>query len=371
MRKFRGGLASRPILCLLLFFLLTSVQVSHVAAQAASPNAPTPANTPNVQPTKEAPKTDQTKKPLPGLPSSAPTETQKSDNTNPPTTAAQPTAKSSDTQRSTKGTPSSQSLPGLTTESSSPTDTATSSSKDTLVLPSLTGAVTIPTPQVPPKEGAPYLAKSNLPEGTIFIAVGAALGVVGLAVIAWRVLVAWSINRSVRRAANNIHHSDATALLHPNTRKSGLYQQTARASVSTEKMNKDRHSRVVSTHTPNQSLFFSPTAGASMHTAGNRASGYLPAGYYSASSATPGGGSGLTHLSTSTIGLSPMGPQAQGYSRTRSGPSPPSSPGLPPSSRGHDQAQRSTSSLNLSAPPQGRAPSAYLEDLFENHAPGR
>jgi len=146
--------------------------------------------------------------------------------------------------------------------------------------------------------------------------------------------------------------------------------------MSMEKLGTNgRHSTVGQrTHTPNSSLFFSPTAGAGIHTPGNRGSGYLPAGYYTAGSAPPGGGPGMAHLSSSSIGLSPLGPQSQGYSRTRSaGPSPPGSPVPPPSrgGHGHDAMQPSTSSLNLSVPPQGRAPSAYLEDLFENHAPGR
>ncbi|TPX23040.1 hypothetical protein DIZ76_014922 [Coccidioides immitis] len=361
MRRPRGGLASRPILCLLLVFFLTSFLAGHVAAQRDDPSDRPDTDRP--EPTREVTQTnsptrpDRTQTPPPSPP---PTDRETA-------TARTPTPQPTETE--------SRNLPGLSTESSTPTTTQDSTSSRSrsgpaFTLPSLTGGPTIPTPQIPPKEGAPYLQKSNLPEGTIFIAVGAALGLVGVIVVAWRLLVAWSVNRSVRRATNNSHHSDATALLHASNRKS-VYQSSAGAPASREKMSKERHSRVGPTHTTNQSLFFSPTAGASMHTAGNRGSGYLPAGYYAASGAAPGGGSGLAHLSGSSIGLSPLGPQSQGYSRTRSGPSPPGSPGLPPGSRGHDQAHLSTSSLNLSVAPQGRAPSAYLEDLFENHPPGR
>ena len=53
---------------------------------------------------------------------------------------------------------------------------------------------------VPPKVGG-YIQKSNAPEGTLFIAVGSVLGALGLAVLAWRGIVAWSVNRSVRRSA--------------------------------------------------------------------------------------------------------------------------------------------------------------------------
>ena len=68
------------------------------------------------------------------------------------------------------------------------------------------------------------------------------------------------------------------------------------------------------------------------------------------------------------------------YSRNNS---PPGTPSLPPSRGGgppdspyngrlSTQAlvNQSSSSLNLNTPTQGRAPSAYLEDLFENHPPG-
>ncbi|KMU91468.1 hypothetical protein CIHG_09337 [Coccidioides immitis H538.4] len=79
-----------------------------------------------------------------------------------------------------------------------------------------------------------------------------------------------AVNRSVRRATNNSHHSDATALLHASNRKS-VYQSSAGAPASREKMSKERHSRVGPTHTTNQSLFFSPTAGASLHTAATEA----------------------------------------------------------------------------------------------------
>lgn len=106
-----------------------------------------------------------------------------------------------------------------------------------------------------------------------------------------------------------------------------------------------------------------------------RGSGYLPAGYYAAGNAAPGGGMGMTHIGGGGSGL---GNQNHRYSRARSvGPSPPRSPSLPPS-RGNELAMgrpstagltmhASNSSLNLSIAPQGRAPSAYLDDLFESH----
>ncbi|PGH11491.1 hypothetical protein AJ79_04866 [Helicocarpus griseus UAMH5409] len=357
MRRSRG-LASRPLLVFALFFCLVLL-IGRVGAQIPdgegiplpgdepSPpeqNPDQPGRQPNPDPTDEPSPTD----PLPN--DKKPTETQTEDN-------SQPTDAPTQTKIE---------LPGITTDATTTADDPTKTDS----LPSLPPLFQIPTPQVPPggAAGAPYLQPSTVPEGTIFIAVGAALGVFGLAVFAWRALVAWSINRSVRRAATRPNQTDATALL--SKRKSGVYRQPPGASMSMEKMggSSARHSTLPPrTHTPNASLFFSPTAGANMHAAsGNRGSSYLPAGYYAAGSATPGSGSGMAHAGQS-IGLSPLGPQSQGYARTRS--TPPASPSLPPTSRGHEQLYPSTSSLNLSAAPQGRAPSAYLEDLFENHHP--
>ena len=150
-----------------------------------------------------------------------------------------------------------------------------------------------------------------------------------------------------------------------------------------------RSNYMANTRSPssNSGLFFSPTAaaGAGPHgAAGKRGSGYLPAGYYSAASATPGGGGGgmrghagdrqsMPYMPSS---LSNLGPQSQGYIHTPTL-SPPSSPGLPPAgmrdaasnlSR-HSLPPGSTSSVNLQSPSQPRAPSAYLEDLFDSHAP--
>ncbi|OAX82412.1 hypothetical protein ACJ72_03240 [Emergomyces africanus] len=292
MRRSRG-LASRPLLLLVLFLCLV-VLVGKVGAQV--PDDPDDEEDP--RPTTKIPKPPPTTK----------TNDPRPSRTDPPKTEESKSKETEKPSETEKGT-----LPPLTTE-------APSTTSDNAVLPSLTDdsplslppLFKIPTPQVPPAAGAPYLQVSNLPEGTIFIAVGAALGLFGLIVFLWRALVAWSINRSVRRAATRPNQTDSTAAL-LNKRKSGVYRQPAAgASMSMEKMGSigARHSGLPPrTHTSTSSLFFSPTAGAGMHTSGNRGSGYLPAGYYAAgSAATPG----------QSIGLSPLGPQTQGYARTRS-----------------------------------------------------
>ncbi len=227
------------------------------------------------------------------------------------------------------------------------------------------------------------MQKSNLPEGTVFICVGAALGFIALVVLAWRGLVAWSLHRSVRRAAiaQSSKYGGETKKGRYKPPPSQFYSTGPGSTLSLDHLASSRGGS--KTNTPSRgSLFFSPTAGAGMQTPGNRGSGYLPAGYYAAGNAAAGGGTGMTHLGGGNpTSLGTLRPKSPRYSRAQSvGPSPPISPGLSPNRSGEAaygrpstaglSTQASTSTLNLSAPPQGRAPSAYLEDLFENHAPG-
>ncbi|KAH8698299.1 hypothetical protein BGW36DRAFT_375844 [Talaromyces proteolyticus] len=250
-------------------------------------------------------------------------------------------------------------LPALTTTTTDSTSTSTG-------LPRLTestsNSIPIPTATVPPTSNAPYMQQSKVPEGTVFIGVGAALGFIGFSLLAWRAMVAWSINRSVRRAAYELAQSENKSLLRNKrrSRRHSTHRKSRReargTSMSMDKLSKsDRISHLSSTKNPasQSNLFFSPTAGAGSHQSMNRASTYLPAGYYAAGNATLGS-----------------------HSQVNLGRSPPGSPSLPPS-RGHDANRSShhvgasTSTLNLNVPPQGRAPSAYLEDLFDSHPPAR
>jgi len=109
-----------------------------------------------------------------------------------------------------------------------------------------------------------------------------------------------------------------------------------------------------------------------MNSAGNRGSNYLPAGYYAAGASQPGNGNGMTHIGNGpSVSLANLGPQRDGYARAQSiGPTP---PGTPPF-RAHLHAA-SASTLNLNQPPgDQRAPSVYLDDLFDREdghvAPG-
>ena len=277
-----------------------------------------------------------------------------------------------------------------TTDSSSTTSTISSSgssaSASSTDAAALTGLPKLaqdnyPAPTVPPTADAPFMQKSSLPDGTVFICVGAALGFIGALVLAWRGLVAWSLHRSVKRAA--IAQSSKYSRVGDNRANNGksagpYFSPGPGSTLSLDHLAAGGKAGGKTSSSAHGSLFFSPTAGTGMQSPGNRGSSYLPAGYYAAGSSAPGGGSGMTHVGGGGIGLSNLAPQNHRYSRARStGPSPPGSPSLPPS-RGADSTlgrlstagltmHASNSSLNLSAPPQGRAPSAYLEDLFENH----
>jgi hypothetical protein len=303
------------------------------------------------------------------------------------TTAATTADTSSTTDSATTSSDDSTTTSAATTtdSSSSSTTDATSSSTDSSSSSSSSSTSGYPIVTVPPTADAPYMQKSKIPEGTLFIVVGAVLGAIGLAILAWRALVAWSVNRSVRQAAM-VRSSETKGLLRTKKRRSRSRRSSSETGVTLEKLgggghhhhrHSHRHHRSPSTKTPssNSALFFSPTAGMHHSSSSNRRSAYLPAGYYNTGSAAPP----RTHEARfSAADLPGMGPQSQGYTRAKTAPSPPESPGLSPAANEQDTTPRrsarrsraedpSTSSVNLSSPPQGRTPSAYLEDLFDNH----
>ncbi|KAF1815846.1 hypothetical protein P152DRAFT_389913 [Eremomyces bilateralis CBS 781.70] len=332
------------------------------------------------------------------------------------TTKETSTAKTSskdDDETSTGSAASASSAPSIT---DAPSLSTTSNSAFKLTgLPTIAGAG-IPTMIVPNTAQAPFMQKSNLPEGTVFIVVAAILGFLAFCVLVWRASIAWSLKQSVRRAAMAQTLPDSKALLAPGgapnapgSRGRVYPHGTANnmsSSLSLEKLSnagkgtslmKDNPKRKSTGPAPgpSTSLFFSPTAGAGIHTstspvpgispsATRTPSAYLPAGYYPTGTGLPAGGANSTTLGAvpgAPMGgsLLNMGPSAQGYQRARSlGTDEPGSPQLPPS-RGYDRGSvydrssiPSTSTLNLGAPrdPNQRVPSAYLEDIF-NRQDGR
>lgn len=354
-------------------------------------------------------------------------------------TATRTTARSTSSSARSTSTPStatSRSSSGssaTTTGSSSATSTGSSTSNSIFHLtglPTIEGA-SIPTLVIPFTADAPFMQKSTLPEGTVFIAVGAVLAFLGFCVVLWRGVIAWTINRSVKKAAlASMMASDIKSgagwLSNPLKPSGGFYKHAPDGSNMSldnltsagKPISNSRHTKIRDNKNgpPSNSanLFFSPTASVGAGTAPmaglstQRGSSYLPAGYYASPSAQAGGGASNTMIGG---GLAP------GYqgARPRSsvGTPEPDSPGLRPQQRhstrtgGHLQlpgqqddnrasyvssASRPTSMLNPSQPglysqasssslavgtglvddslPGSRAPSAYLDDLFENHGNG-
>lgn len=246
-----------------------------------------------------------------------------------------------------------------TTESkTSPTKTTsskTTSSKEskTSSTSSASTDYSYPPPAVPPTINAPFMDRSTMPDGTVFIAVGAILGTFGLAILVWRAIVACLLHRSVARAAAAQHIANEKSTHLP---PAGMAKKSKRKPSSPGRGGGRRTSRgPMPSHTPSQSnLFFSPTAAGSAGMGSNRDSRYLPSGFYAAGSA-PAPPANYTSLRPDSRG--------QQFSRsTLRDVSPEGSPQY--AARGGDP---SMSSLNLAQAPGQRAPSAYLDDLLDEN----
>ncbi|KAI6248243.1 hypothetical protein HI914_03322 [Erysiphe necator] len=263
------------------------------------------------------------------------------------------------------------------TQTSTPTISVTSTDDGALTnLPTLTGGYTIVPPSVPPTQNAPYMRQSNLPEGTVFIVVGATLGFLALSVLAWRMGVAWCLHRSVRKAAFSQSMSNTKAIYRtiatPSVPNAPLYRYSDRgSSISLSGLgNKGgktgSKSGTAHSNSNTANLFFSPTAGTSIQNGPKGSSNYLPAGYYSAGSSVPMNTAGQAPFSGPGISLSNLSVQSQGFRRSRSfDPSPPDSPLTRPESNRNHQANASILSLSQTNCGSDLAPSAYLEELFD------
>ena len=294
-------------------------------------------------------------------------------------------------------------------------------------VPTIAGAG-IPEIGVPWTAGASFQQKSSLPEGTVFIAIGAILAFLGACVLLWRGMVAWSINRSVKRAAlasvgagekSTWGGGASSGYRSVSQNKASLYKD-AGSSMSLDQLtsagkplNKPhfRDSTLERRETPPADLFFSPTAQANnrQSTLSHRNSAYMPSGYYASPNSAAAGGLGNTTMGGDgdhrhSHSIAPYANRSSYMGE----PSPPGSPSLPPTrssqgyrasreglkappsregrrsylsaepKSGHSSAlyaQPSSSSLmvgsnSVSDLGGSRAPSAYLEDLFENHGNG-
>lgn len=325
------------------------------------------------------------------------------------TSAAESTTKTTAKSTDATTTDSSSSAKSTNTDSSSSgTFVATDSSSTAVAgptdLPTIAGAG-IPTMIVPYTANAPFMQHSSLPQGTVFIVVGAVLAFLGACVLFWRALVAWSINRSVKQAAiASIAGNDKASKTWGgsstgyNPVKGSLYKD-AGSNMSLEALNaagKPLKTDTSRKQPPPEGLFFSPTAHNRLSDAGlgsrpvsqvmggNRSSTYLPAGYYANSAAQAGGGAGAT-----TIGGN-LAPYARNSTYENSPPTTPGHTGnrssyLRAGSRdglggsrnsylepraGHTSGSYNTQPRSNDGLPGSRAPSAYLEDLFDNHGAG-
>ena len=262
-------------------------------------------------------------------------------------------------------------LPALTTAAPAASSASKKVAQAVTGLPSLTPAdgndYALPTVTPPPAKGALFMQPYTLPEGTVFICVGAGLALCGLVVLAWRGLVAWSLHRSVRRATQQPPGIlDAKPLTHmggggggggggAKTGGGGFYAAGPGSTLSLDQLAASNRSPGAN----NSSLFFSPTSAPAPAPLDRRASAYLPAGFYVAGnrkSQGPPSNSSQTHFARA--------PRAPGAS-------PPGTPLMAPASRGAPGSagtvRASDSQTSLNVAPTGRAPSAYLEDLFESH----
>jgi hypothetical protein len=367
------------------------------AADTASPAQNTPA-------TPTTPAAAQATTPTPAA-VNTPANTPAPANNNTPSNQQTPAQQSSQ-QPANNNTPSSAGTTGPTVangpsvaitgipSSTSSQSSSSSASQSGSAFGGLTGLPTIegysiPSMVVPDTANAPFMKVSTLPEGTVFIIVGAFLAFIGVAVLFWRGLVAYSVHRSVKRANEKLRQPETMKLVKPGV--GGASQFTNGSNLSMDHLsttpggtltrknpNATPRSNIASNAAAarSSSLFFSPTAGPGNHSSTylpqNRSSSFLPSGFYAApGAASPAGGAQATHIGTAS---------ANRYSRASRyhDVSPPDSPALPPS-RGQDSNRRpshsmyqaSTSSLNLNVPgnahPGGRAPSANLEDMLGDY----
>ena len=361
---------------------------------------------------------------VPNLASATKTQASTTGDTTSQSTKAQNNAKST-TQGLTNA-------PQITSASSSDglatAGTLTQSAFHRSGIPTIAGAG-IPTMVIPYTANAPFMKKSNLPEGTFFIAVGATLAFLGACVLLWRGLVAWSINRGVKRSAMaSMQHSEkprTTSYWGGSTNhgynrvstagRGSFYKDLGGHSnvsldnlTSAGKVTKPHfrdsvveRNNTSSSNAPPTNLFFSPTAQATQQRDSpyRNSSGYMPSGYYASPNSQAAGGNTATTIG----GLNPGHniQRASAALSAHSAPSPPASPGLPLQSRGSRNTpsrdglrapssrdglgsarnstylytQPSSSSLMVGGASGSdlagsRAPSAYLEDLFENHGNG-
>ncbi|CAK7273000.1 hypothetical protein SEPCBS57363_005431 [Sporothrix epigloea] len=292
--------------------------------------------------------------------------------------SAAPPPKASSTTTSKKGT-----VAITATGDQQPSDTGkipvmtSSAAPPKLDLPTLPpnagGVPKYPAPSVPPTQNAPFMQHSNLPDGTVFIAVGAILGGFGVALLIWRAIVAYLLHRSIARAALAQHVANDKAAFAPPAAPFYMYSDRdsslnlggsgvggSSAALSARGVRRTNRGPTPSATPSQTNLFFSPTApGASnLGSSSNRDSRLLPSGFYAAGNAMP---AGAAH--GQSINMTNLRPDSR-HGRNI-GPSPPDSPNFGPMRTNLASRNMSGSSVSLTGPVTGRAPSAFLDDLLD------
>lgn len=306
------------------------------------------------------------------------TTTKSDDSTSTKTTAAAATTTSDTTTNdgTTTSAAATTSMPALST-----TTTSDAAKSDMPTLSSVssidTSVPTYPAATVPPTQNAPFMQTSNMPDGTVFIAVGAILGAFGLAILLWRAIIACLLHRSVEKAAMAQHlANDKTTFPAPSAPFYNYTDHDSAQNVVTGRGVRRTTRGPIPSATPSQTnLFFSPTAAgganprdSTYRDAPNRDSTYrdssyrdsrfLPAGFYAAGQSAP---MNVDGADGSSISLNNLRPDSRGHARGLSAHLAPDSPGFGPQ---RSAMGVSSSSLNLNNAPDGRAPSAYLDDLL-------
>ncbi|KAK9314426.1 hypothetical protein V1522DRAFT_407648 [Lipomyces starkeyi] len=230
---------------------------------------------------------------------------------------------------------------------------------------------TYPTPIIPVTNNNPFSKESNVPEGTVFIAVGSVIGGIALAILGWRGLVAYSLHKSLKASSaayasepkGTGTSSGRCGFFGSKRQNTGAFYATgAGSAVSLDQLTSTgravNNARPISAYDDigmprtgpsfNTSTFYSPTAGAMGMSAAmgnalsglstNRSSTYLPSGYY-----------GVNNGASSSASLSVR------YSS------------VPQNQRAPSPGAILRTESSLAVPQHGqRVPSVYLDDLLDS-----
>ncbi|KAK9476868.1 hypothetical protein V1514DRAFT_335616 [Lipomyces japonicus] len=253
-------------------------------------------------------------------------------------------------------------------------DGSSTAALPTYRLTTSSSIVSYPQPTIPATGNNPFLQESNAPEGTVFIAFGASLGGILLALLVWRGLVAYSLHRSLKTYQSPYGVVDNKAGVSKSgflgvSKRNTVYENADGSSISLDNLTASgrvfNHARTgTEDRTPpsfapglHSSTFYSPTAGAmgvATHNgsmpnilqtgAGNRSTTYLPAGYYGVNNAAASSNASLNFRQSIYTGAHSPSPSHV-------------------SSGGIGYARSSTLGANLQ--PGQRAPSAFLDDYLD------